>query len=51
MDKHNKNEKTIILRPYVDYREPECVHESNPKIDGEMPPFYCTKCGIRYGME
>lgn len=20
MDKHNKNEKTIVLRPYVDYR-------------------------------
>ncbi len=23
MDKHNKNEETIKLRPYVDYRDPE----------------------------
>jgi len=23
MDKHNKNEKTIVLRPTVDYRDPK----------------------------
>ncbi len=33
MDKHNKNEKTIVLRPTVDYRDPNQRDPCKPKPD------------------
>ncbi len=33
MDKHNKNEHSIVLRPYVDYRDPHQRDPYKPKPD------------------